>query len=113
MVDAFAHVGGVKNRTPITVTLPSGKAVTTIPDMWGRNVGGVLEAKDVLNLSHSNQLRAQLRIAESRGEPFNLVVSPRTQTISGPLRADIDRVNRLNGGGIYRYDPATGDLSNF
>jgi len=113
IVDALSHVGSVKNGTPVTVTLPSGKQVTTIPDLWGRNTGGILEVKNVQGLSNSNQLRAQLQLAEETGTPFNLVVSPRTQNISGPLRDRIDEVTSKVGGGIYRYDPSTGDLSNF
>ncbi|EEE35281.1 hypothetical protein RKLH11_3957 [Rhodobacteraceae bacterium KLH11] len=113
VVDALSHVGGVKNGTPVTVTLPNGKQVTTIPDLWGRNTGGILEVKNVQDLSNSNQLRAQLQLAEETGTPFNLVVSPRTQNISGPLRDRIDEVTSKVGGGIYRYDPSTGDLSNF
>jgi filamentous hemagglutinin len=35
VVDTFKHVGGVKNTTPITVTLPNGVTVTTIPDLLG------------------------------------------------------------------------------
>lgn len=113
VVDALSHVGGVKNDTPVTVTLPGGKQVTTIPDLWGKSTGGILEAKNVQDLTNSNQLRAQLEHAERTGTPFNLVVSPRTESISEPLRARIDAVTRKVGGGIYRYDPATGILSDF
>lgn len=60
VVDAFSHVGGTKNTTLVTVQLPNGKQVTTIPDMWGRNAGGLLEVKNVKDLSMSDQLRAQL-----------------------------------------------------
>ncbi|MDE3811266.1 hypothetical protein I7I49_13385 [Sinorhizobium meliloti] len=113
VVDALSHVGGVKNDTPVTVTLPGGKQVTTIPDLWDKSTGGILEAKNVQKLTNSNQLRAQLEHAERTGTPFNLVVSPRTESISEPLRARIDAVTRKVGGGIYRYDPATGTLSDF
>ncbi len=113
VVDALKHIDGIKNSTPLTVTLPSGKQVTTIPDLWGRNTGGIMEVKNVQTLSNSNQLRAQLQYAEMTGTPFNLVVSPRTQSISNPLRARIDAVTRKVGGGIYRYDPSTGKLSDF
>ncbi|GAB7532007.1 hypothetical protein PS3A_44220 [Pseudomonas sp. 3A(2025)] len=47
------------------------------------------------------------------GEPFNLVVSPRTQNISEPLKAQIDAVVSRFGGGICRYDPATKEFSDF
>ncbi|MCP1646626.1 hypothetical protein J2T41_006285, partial [Pseudomonas citronellolis] len=113
VIAAFDHVGGVKNTELVTVQLPSGVQVTTIPDMWGRNVGGLLEVKNVKELSMSDQLRAQLRLAEITGQPFNLVVSPRTQSISAPLRARIDSVTSKVGGGVYRYDPSSGVLSDF
>ncbi|WP_330208192.1 putative toxin [Pseudomonas sp. Z13] len=113
VVDAFGHVGGVKNTTPVTVQLPNGVQVTTIPDMWGRSVGGLLEVKNVKNLSMSDQLRAQLQLAEMTGQPFNLVVSPRTESISAPLQQRIDAVTSKVGGGIYRFDPSTGLFSKF
>jgi len=49
--------------------------------------------------------------------PYNLVVSPRNNTIDPDLLARIRDVNRNyaertghRAGGVYRYDPATGDL---
>ncbi|UFH49293.1 putative toxin [Pseudomonas sp. KNUC1026] len=113
VIDAFEHVGGEKNNTPITVQLPNGKEVKTYPDMWGRNSGGILEVKNIRELSMSDQLRAQLELSEITGQPFNLVVSPRTQRISAPLQARIDEVTSKVGGGIYRYDPSIGELSKF
>jgi filamentous hemagglutinin len=107
VIDALGPVGGVKNTTPRTVTLSNGTEVTTIPDLWGRNVGGVLEAKNVQNLSLSPQLRAQAQIAREAGEPMNLVVSPRTQRVSGPLLNDV----RSTGGNVYVYNPATDSLT--
>ncbi|MDR2637806.1 MAG: hypothetical protein LBB55_05650 [Zoogloeaceae bacterium] len=77
--------------------------------MWGRNVGGMLEVKNVEKLSMSDQLRAQIQRAGELGQPFNLVVSPKTQYISGPLLEAIEEI----GGSIYRYDPATGILTEF
>ncbi len=96
VIDALGPVGGVKNTTPQTVTLSNGTVVTTIPDLWGRNVGGLLEAKNVQNLSLSPQLRAQAQIARESGQPLNLVVSPRTQQVSGPLLNDV----RSTGGNV-------------
>ncbi|MCW1243356.1 DUF637 domain-containing protein, partial [Pseudomonas sp. SAICEU22] len=109
VVDAFEHVGGVKNTIPVTVQLPNGAQVTTIPDLWGRNVGGLLEVKNVQNLSMSNQLRAQVKVASDTGQPLNLVVSPRTSNVSAELMRQV----RSTGGDVFRYDPATGDLTRF
>lgn len=109
VVDAFDHVGGVKNTAPVTVDLPNGAQVTTIPDLWGRNVGGLLEVKNVQNLSMSNQLRAQIKVATDTGQPLNLVVSPRTNTVSGELMRQV----RSTGGDVFRYNPSTGELTKF
>ncbi|QCS65099.1 hypothetical protein EC609_23085 [Achromobacter denitrificans] len=108
VVAAFEHVGGVKNNIPVTVSV-NGISVTTIPDMWGKSVGGMLEVKNVQNLSMSNQLRAQIQHAGETEQPLNLVVSPRTTNVSAELRTQIEGT----GGGIYRYDPSTGELTKF
>lgn len=102
-------MGGVKNTAPVTVQLPNGAQVTTIPDLWGKNVGGLLEVKNVQKLSMSNQLRAQIKVASDTGQPLNLVVSPKTSSISGKLIRQV----RSTGGDVYRYNPATGDLTKF
>lgn len=103
VIAALGHVGGVKNTLSETVRLSDGTVVTTIPDMWGRNVGGLLEAKNVIDLSRAPQLRGQVQIALDTGQPLNLVVSPRTVTISNPLLADV----RATGGNVFVYDPVT------
>lgn len=105
---AFHHVGGVKNTIPVTVSV-NGISVTTIPDMWAKSVGGMLEVKNVQNLSMSNQLRAQIQHAGETEQPLNLVVSPITTNVSAELRAQIEGTS----GGIYRYDPSTGELTKF
>jgi hypothetical protein len=109
VIEAFGHVGGVKNTAPVTVQLPNGAQVTTIPDLWGKNVGGLLEVKNVQNLSMSNQLRAQIKVASDTGQPLNLVVSPRTNNVSAELMRQV----RSTGGDVYRYNPITGDLTRF
>ncbi|WP_410478221.1 putative toxin [Pseudomonas syringae group sp. J309-1] len=75
----------------------------------GKNVGGLLEIKDVLKLSLTKKFQAQVKIALESGQPLNLVVSPRTQTISGPLTRQIRRTS----GDIFRYNPATGEMTKF
>lgn len=107
VIDAFDHVGGTKNTTPITVTLENGTQVTTVPDLWGTNIGGLLEAKNVENLSMSNQLRAQILFATETGQPLNLVVSPRTQSVSRPLVSGV----QSTGGNVYVYNPTTNNLT--
>ena len=92
-----------------TVPLGDGTRVTTVPDLWGRNVGGVLEAKNVQKLSYSPQLQAQVALARENNQPFNLVVSPRTRTVSGPLRDAVEDAR----GHVYVYDPVTKELSEF
>ncbi|MEL4892115.1 hemagglutinin repeat-containing protein [Xanthomonas protegens] len=109
VIDAFNHVDGVKNMDTITVTLPNGKQVTTIPDMWGRNVGGKIEVKNVIKLDMSDQLRAQLQHSKVTGEPMNIIVSDRTKRISKILQKEV----RGTGGDIYVYDPKTGNLTKF
>ena len=84
--------------------------MTTIPDLWdAKKVGGMLEAKDVLKLSRTRQLDGQIALALEHKQPFNLVVSPRTQSVSGPLR----RAVRETGGTVYVYNPATDALTEF
>ena len=75
----------------------------------GENVGGMLEVKNVLRLSMSNQLRAQIKIARETGQPLNIVVSPRTINVSGELKNEV----KETGGAIYRYNPVTGNLTEF
>lgn len=99
----------MKNTTLVTVQLPNGAQVTTIPDLWGKNVGGLLEVKDVQKLSMRNQLRGQIKVANDTDQPLNLVVSPRTHSVSKELMFQV----RETGGDIYRYNPATGDLTRF
>lgn len=99
------HVGLGKNTTAVTRN-----GVTTIPDSAGRPVG-LVEFKDVANLSSSPQLRAQLAEALATGQPYNLVVSPGNKTISKPLLDQIREVNQAVGGGVYRYDPVTDILT--
>jgi len=109
VLDALGHVGATKNTIARTTTLSDGSIVSTIVDASGRNVGGFLEIKNVLELSFSPQIRAQLRIARETGTPLNIVVSPRTQRVTKALR---DRVERA-GGNIHVFDPATGTIKPF
>lgn len=106
--EALSHVGAAENKLPTTVMV-NGQPVTTIPDLWGRNVGGIVEVKNVINISQTNQLRAQAREARNTGQPMNLVVSPRTINISQPT---LDLIENT-GGAVYRFDPITGKMTTY
>lgn len=83
-----------------------GFARGTIPDSLTK---GVTEIKSSLKVWNTTQLRLQARLAEIWGVPFNLVVSPRTTTISPKLLRAIED----SGGSILVYDPLTGSLSSW
>jgi len=73
------------------------------PDLPVGNLYGVTDAKNVVHLYQTPQTRGFFEVAKSQDVPFNLIVSPRTQTISGPLRQSIERT----GGTIFEFDPVT------
>lgn len=100
VLEALSHNGATKNTEPVEVVLANGQKIATIPDAWGRPVAGMLEAKDVKRLRLTKQLEAQATEALNRGENLNLIVSPRTETVTKELREAIEST----GGKIYRYD---------
>ncbi|MCM2263531.1 putative toxin [Ralstonia solanacearum] len=101
-----AATGLPENTTPVTVTLPNGARVTTVPDNLGRPAG-IVEAKNELNLSMNDQFRAQIQFAAQTGTPYTLVVSPANRVISEQLWKAIAEV----GGTVYRFDPATQNMT--
>jgi len=87
-------LGATKNTTPVTIP----GLGTAIPDIMGV---GITEIKDVLRISFARQLRIE---AAATDGPLNLIVSPRNQYISGPMRQAVER----SGGSIRVFDPGTG-----
>ncbi len=67
----------------------------------------VVEVKNVIDISATKQLRAQANMALETGQPMNLMVSPRTTNISQQTL----KLIKDTGGAIYRFDPATGELT--
>ena len=63
--------------------------------------------KDWVELSNSPQLAAFHRHAVENGLPFNLIIGPRTKTISAPL---LDNVRQTNGV-VRLFDPVTGKFA--
>jgi RHS repeat-associated protein len=92
-------LGAAKNTASITVD----GLGTSIPDIVDAS-GNITEIKNGINLSYSPQLQIQAQTAQSAGGTFNLIVSPNTQYISGPLRQAVFQ----SGGSIQVFNPATG-----
>ncbi|KQZ27064.1 hemagglutinin repeat-containing protein [Duganella sp. Root1480D1] len=94
-------------RSELGAPLGAGSKPTSIqgfvPDLPVGSQFGVTDVKNVVSLSNSNQLRAFYQYAVDNELPFNLVIGPRTQTISEPLLNSI----RQTGGSVMRYDPVT------
>lgn len=77
---------------------------TVVPDLPVGNVYGVVDMKNVINLYRSPQTRGFEEVAKSINQPFSLIVSPRTQTVSKPLQDAI----RNTGGTVFRFDTTSG-----
>jgi filamentous hemagglutinin len=85
-------VTGIVRRAPVNVE----------PDLLGVRTG-VTDIKDEISISFDRQLRAEYDVAVQRKETLNLIISPRTQTISVPLQNAV----RLRDGVIIEFDPGT------
>jgi len=98
-LDALDTLGHIKpNSQKFTVDIGDGKMVTVLPDALS-NGGSIIEVKDVISLSNSNQFRGYF----ATGKPVELIVSTRNVTISEPLEKEILK----NGGSIQIFDPIT------
>ncbi|NTI26689.1 hypothetical protein G6M87_24325 [Rhizobium rhizogenes] len=101
-----------KNTLKVLGALDDGTTAYTIPDGLGRVAGGVLEAKfyNATTVTKTDQLAAQINYAAANKIPYNLVVGPNT-SIEQDL---VEQIQRLRtGGNIYRFDPATGVLTDY
>jgi RHS repeat-associated protein len=74
----------------------------TVPDFKG--AVGITDAKNVVNLTDSIQLRIQYQWAVNNDQAFNLIVSPRTESISRTVVQNV----RATGGTIRVFNPSTG-----
>jgi filamentous hemagglutinin len=99
---ALEAMGLPKNSKKVTEVLSDGTEVTTIFDAMNKEVGLVVEIKNVQKLSHSNQLRAQILHAQNNNQQYLLVVSPNTH-VTGPLFNEIKDI----GGKIQVFNPTT------
>ncbi|MFY0678885.1 MAG: LysM peptidoglycan-binding domain-containing protein, partial [Neptuniibacter sp.] len=74
-----------------------------IPDLPVGKQYGVTDIKNVQNLSNGPQLKAFYQYARENELPFNIIISPRTQSVSGPV---LDQI-RSTGGYLREYNPST------
>jgi RHS repeat-associated protein len=93
------------NHRKVTV-LVKGKLINTEPDLLSPTLG-VVDIKNVKNLSSTSQLQAQANYATQTSQPFSVIIGPATQTVSKPLQ---DAVTKSNGI-IVRFDPKTDTFS--
>jgi hypothetical protein len=93
-----------ENTTKVTGNV-RGKPVNTEPDLLGVRTG-VTDIKDEISLSFDTQLRAQYDYAVQNSQTFNLIISPRTETISRPLQQAVSQ----QGGIIVEFNPVTGSF---
>lgn len=56
-----------------------------------------------VEISNVSQLRAQARLAIQENKPFNLIISPRTKTISEGVMKNIETTN----GKVFEFNPST------
>jgi hypothetical protein len=97
---------GVKRANGNGVTQISTRR-TTRPDLPIGKQFGVTEIKDEFSISLNPQLRAQAAAAATARLPFNIIISPRTQVIYGPVQ----RVVNKSGGRFFQFDDAAGVFS--
>jgi hypothetical protein len=78
-----------------------------VPDLPVGSEYGVTDVKNVGYLHDTPQLKAFAQYAKDNELPFNLIVGPRTQGISGPV---LDNIRATNGT-VTEYDPAPHQFS--
>jgi len=94
--------------------LPRGKGAKPVaidgfvPDLPVGKRFGVTDIKNVKSISQSPQTRAFAKYAKKNNLPFNLIIGPRTRTISGPL---LDQI-RKRSGVVLQFNPTTNIFKN-
>jgi RHS repeat-associated protein len=78
--------------------------VNTVPDLPVGPQYGVSEIKSGASVTNTPQLQAQASIARQNDLPFNLIISPETNSISGPVIRSINET----GGNVFQFDTTTG-----
>ncbi len=93
-----------KNKERVTAVSRNGESITIVPDATlGGIKGTYVEFKNVINITDSSQFRGYA----ASGQPIILVVSSRTQTISGTVQEMV----KVSGGEIRVFNPTTGAWS--
>jgi hypothetical protein len=71
-----------------------------VPDFPVGKERGVTDVKDVEYLTNSDQLKAFYNYAKDNELPLNIIVSPRTNSVSAPV---LDQI-RLTNGNLFEYN---------
>jgi hypothetical protein len=93
----------LRNTTPMVGQTTSGAIRVVVPDVYEGGQAPIGDVKDVLRLTFTRQLQAMANLAKMTGTSFNIIVSPRTISVSGPLRDAV----QSSGGFIFRFDHTT------
>jgi hypothetical protein len=99
-------LGAEENYDKIPGSTRSGKSGKSEPDLLDPQNAlvrqyDVTEIKDEKNISYSSQLQIQNDYARNAGKTHNLIIGPKTQSVSKQLQQEI----RRTGGIIVKYDP--------
>ncbi|HEX8324048.1 MAG TPA: RHS repeat-associated core domain-containing protein, partial [Tepidisphaeraceae bacterium] len=82
--------------------------VNVVPDLPVGVSRGLTDIKDVINITNTPQIQGFASVARQQNNlPFNLIISPRTQSISGTV---VEAINRSNGN-VFQFNDATGAWS--
>jgi len=90
-VELGAPIG--KGSKPITIN-------GYVPDLPVGGDWGVTDIKNVEYLTNSDQLKAFYGYAKDNDLPFNVIISPKTQSVSAPV---LDQI-RLTNGNLFEYN---------
>jgi hypothetical protein len=75
-----------------------------VPDLPVGPQYGVTEIKSSVSVTNTPQLQSEASVAkENDNLPFNLIISPDTKSISGPVIRAIDN----SDGSVFQFDPNT------
>jgi hypothetical protein len=101
-VTTFLGGSNVRNTTTMVGQTASGLVRGIIPDIYIGGEAPIADVKDVLRISLTGQLQADIDLATMTGTSFNKITSVRNISVFGPLADAV----RASGGFIFKFDPS-------